>query len=162
MGYLQKVRNSTIERLKFINPTLAYHVGRLITQLESEGFIVEVVQGFRSYTEQQALYDQGRTKPGNIVTKCRPGNSWHNFGLAVDLAPFVKGIPDWNLSHPVWKRMHEVALSMNFTCGSDFRTFPDNPHFQMTGRFGVNPDDEVRQLFVDGGVAAVWAEAGLK
>jgi len=40
--------------------------------------------GFRSFTEQDALYAQGRTKAGRIVTKARGGQSYHNYGLAYD------------------------------------------------------------------------------
>lgn len=40
--------------------------------------------GFRSCTEQDALYAQGRTIAGRIVTKARGGQSYHNYGLAFD------------------------------------------------------------------------------
>lgn len=151
-------------RLQQVNPKLAALVRDLYTALVIQNIEIRVVQGFRSWTEQAALYAQGRTAPGPIVTKCVPGNSWHNFGLAVDVAPSINPpdgpyVPDWNASHPTWKAMTDAARALGFVCGADFRTFPDNPHLQLTGRFPVNPDDEVRQLFTDGGVQAVWDEA---
>lgn len=166
---------STQERLKLINPVVAYHVGRLLTSLELADIWAEVAQGLRSWNEQQALYEKGRalingewniTNPKEIVTKCKPGHSWHNFGLAVDIClDDVKhdGFQAvWNDSDERWKKAAEIGKSLGFVVGAEFRTFPDNPHYQMTGRFGVNPDDEVRQLFKDGGVQAIWAESGLK
>jgi hypothetical protein len=45
----------------------------------------------RSFAEQDALYAQGRTKPGKIVTKARGGFSNHNFGVAFDIGVFKGG-----------------------------------------------------------------------
>lgn len=44
-----------------------------------------VTEGFRSVARQNELYAQGRTRPGQIVTKARGGQSAHNYGLAVDV-----------------------------------------------------------------------------
>ena len=154
------------QRLSQINPFLAAKVRALTDSLARAGVTIRVVQALRTWDQQAALYAQGRTGPGAIVTKCVSGNSWHNFGLAVDVAPFTNDgvhaypVPDWNSAHPCWKQMEDAARGAGFVCGADFRTFPDNPHLQLTGRFPVNPDDEVRQLFKDGGVQAVWDEAG--
>mgnify|MGYP001590611262 CR=1 FL=1 len=152
-------------RLALVHPLLGEKVHKLAEMTLQEGVEIRVVQGLRSWNEQQSLYDQGRTRPGKIVTKCLPGHSWHNFGMAVDIAPddTAKPLwqPNWKSDHPVWKRLVVLAKTLGFICGAEFRTFPDNPHFQMTGRFPVNPTDEVRQLFKDGGTQAVWDESGL-
>lgn len=167
--------NSTKKRLESINPIFAYHVGRLLTSLELAGIWIEICQGLRSWNEQQALYEKGRAlingdwniiSPKSIVTKCRPGYSWHNYGLAIDIClddsrhPGFQAV--WDDKDERWKKAAEIGKSLGFTVGAEFRTFPDNPHYQMTGRFGVNPDDEVRQLFKDGGIKAVWDESGLR
>lgn len=73
-----------------------------------------------------------------------------------DISP---GQPDWDISHPAWDRLTSVGISLGLTSGSTWRTFKDYPHFQLTGRFPVNPDDEVRTLFRDGGIMAVWQES---
>ena len=39
-----------------------------------------VTQGLRTMVEQEALYAQGRTAPGAIVTNAQPGQSPHNPG----------------------------------------------------------------------------------
>ena len=145
-------------RLKLVNPMMSDKVKRVAGILESEGITVRVTQGLRSWNEQAALYEQGRSLPGAVVTNSPAGYSWHNFGLAVDLVPMVDGSPDWDVKHPAWTRMSEVAGALGFTCGAHFST-PDRPHIQMNGRFPLSPDGEVRQLFKDGGMGAVWDEA---
>lgn len=149
------------ERLKLVCPRLAAKIAQMVTILDSEAIILRVTQGLRSWSEQDKLYAQGRTQPGKIVTNAPGGTSWHNFGLAVDVVPLQgdMGTPDWNPSHPVWKRVITVGESLGLFSGSEFRTFKDWPHFQLTGKFPVSPNDEVRQTFRDAGMQAVWMEA---
>jgi peptidoglycan L-alanyl-D-glutamate endopeptidase CwlK len=146
-------------RLTLICPKLADKIRTLAEMLAQEGNLIRVVQGLRSWTEQDALYAMGRTAPGKIVTNVKGGYSWHCFGMAVDCVPSINGCelayhPDWNKnSSRVWGRMIEVGKSLGLTCGALWRTFPDAPHFQLTGRFPAGgPNDEVRQLFKDGGM----------
>jgi peptidoglycan L-alanyl-D-glutamate endopeptidase CwlK len=174
-------------RLALVHPVLAAKVRQMADLLKDE-FEFRVCQALRSWADQAALYGKGRTAPGEpcshdrvrrpvgtcpehpqglIVTKCRPGYSWHGFGLAVDLGPDDPTKPgfqvDWDGEHPQWKRMELVGESVGLYCGADFRSFPDQPHFEMTGKFPASlvgaAGDEVRQLFRDGGMEAVWAAA---
>ncbi len=128
-------------------------------QLAQEGIDIRVTQSYRPMAEQEALYAQGRTAPGDVVTNARAGFSWHCFGLAVDVAPLTPQGVDWNTSHPVWHRILVVGDSLGLVSGAEWRTFPDWPHFQQTGIFPVTPNDEVRTLFAAGGLQAVWNAA---
>jgi len=152
-------------RLQQVHPSLAYKVRKMADLLKESGVTIKVTQGLRSWNDQLALWLKGRDVHGNItdaskiVTKAAPGHSWHNLGLAVDVAPFNDNTPDWNLDHPVWKKIVAVGESLGLTSGSQWRTFPDWPHFQLTGQWPVSPNDEVRQTFLNGGISAVLDEA---
>lgn len=148
-------------RLARVHPKLADLIRKLSDQLALEGISIRVTQGLRSWEEQAALYAQGRTAPGPEVTKAPPGSSYHNFGLAVDVVPMMPLGPDWNVGHPVWKRIISVGESLGLVSGSNWRTFPDFPHFQFTGSLPVSPNDYVRASYSQGGIAAVWTAAGL-
>lgn len=154
---------TSLQRLSQVHPTLETKIQVMAAQLEREGIPIEVTQGLRSWEDQDALYAVGRTIPGRIVTEVRGGYSQHNFGLAVDLVPedIVPGEPDWNIQHPAWKRMIEVGESLGLTSGSEWVTFPDNPHFQLTGNWPVTPDDAQRAVYQNGGLPAVWEQSGL-
>jgi peptidoglycan LD-endopeptidase CwlK len=149
------------QRLVGVYPVLAHKIRQVAAQLEEEGTLIRVTQAVRTIEEQDALYAQGRTAPGSIVTNCPGGHSYHNFGLAVDCVPSVPGnsyIPDWNAEHPTWKRMEELGAGLGLTVGAQWRSFPDAPHFQLTGKFPVGqPNDELRRIFQDGGLEAVFA-----
>jgi peptidoglycan LD-endopeptidase CwlK len=143
-------------RLSEVHPKLAERVRSMAEMLLGENIEIQVTQSLRSWKEQAALYAQGRTAPGSIVTNAPPGYSYHQFGLAVDVAPFDASIPDWNVNHPAWKRIVSVGESVGLVSGSTWRTFPDWPHFQMTGQLPASPDDAVRNVYLDGGMEAVW------
>lgn len=49
-------------------------------------------EGYRSPARQQQLYDQKRAD-GSRVTKARPFESAHQYGLAVDFVPFIVRLP---------------------------------------------------------------------
>lgn len=159
--------NLSERRLSEVHPRLAERVRQMAEILAGENICIRVVQSLRSWKEQQALWMEGRNANGTVidharvVTNARPGTSWHNFGLAVDVAPFDGGIPDWNASHPAWKRIVAVGHSVGLVSGSEWRTFPDWPHFQMTGRLPASPDDAVRAAYDTGGQEAVWTDSGL-
>lgn len=157
----------SLARLQEVHPLLSAKIQQLDSLLLGESVEIQVVQGLRSWNQQAALYAQGRTAPGPIVTNAKPGYSWHNFALAVDCVPAQafdpegQFLPDWNPQHPAWQTMIAKGEALGLYSGAEFRTLPDYPHFQLTGRFPVSPDDEVRQLFTDGGIQAVWEESGL-
>jgi peptidoglycan L-alanyl-D-glutamate endopeptidase CwlK len=149
-------------RLSFVMPLLAEKVRYMaeILELDSEPIYLVVLAGLRTWAEQNALYAQGRTLPGNIVTNAKGGESWHNFGCAVDCAPeIVKGQIDWNGNHPQWKRMQQVGESLGLTSGATWTRLVDAPHFQLTGPFpAAAPNDEARLIYANEGAQAFWQE----
>jgi peptidoglycan L-alanyl-D-glutamate endopeptidase CwlK len=148
------------QRLAEVHPKLANLIRMVAHQMQLENTVIRVTQGLRTWEEQDALYAKGRTAPGPVVTNCPGGYSWHNFGMAVDLAPFdAESQPDWNIEHPAWGRMVSIATGLGMVSGSQWKTFKDWPHFQLTGVFPVNPDDHVRDLFKSGGIPAIWNQA---
>jgi peptidoglycan L-alanyl-D-glutamate endopeptidase CwlK len=145
------MNSSSQARLQKVHPELTKRVTDLIEALQSEGMQVEVVQGLRTFAEQDALYAQGRTKPGKIVTRAKGGQSNHNYGLAVDLCPFVNGQPQWN-DDAGFTRIGNEAKIRGLEWGGDWKKFPDTPHVQLPG-LTVN---QCFALFKDGGLDNVW------
>lgn len=152
-------------RLASVYPDLASKIRQMADQLASEGIYIRVTAGLRTIEEQDALYAQGRTTAGQVVTNARGGQSYHNFGMAVDCIPSQDGInlpysPDWNDTHPAWKRMIEIAESLGLNCGADWAHFKDMPHFQLTGNWPVGePPQEQALALLNQGMQAVWDEA---
>lgn len=67
-----------------MDPRLRTAVGRVVQRLQSEhGIEARVVEGYRTPERQRALYAQGRTRPGDVVTWTL--DSAHTRGRAVDI-----------------------------------------------------------------------------
>ena len=75
--------------------------------LASSPVPIVIVQSFRSAAEQARLYAQGRTAPGPIVTHAKPGTSYHEFGLAFDVAVLKDGKPTWPNDVALWTSIGE-------------------------------------------------------
>jgi hypothetical protein len=70
--------------LDLVAPEFRARLERVIERMESEfGYKVEVVETYRSQARQNALFAQGRTEPGPVVTWTRASN--HTAGRAADL-----------------------------------------------------------------------------
>ena len=105
--------------------------------LSPEGVTVEVISGLRSWEQQAALYAQGRTRPGKIVTKARAGSSWHNYGLAMDLGLFKAGKyldeAQPALAAKLYAKLGSLASALGIEWAGTWTSFPEGPHFQWTG-----------------------------
>jgi peptidoglycan L-alanyl-D-glutamate endopeptidase CwlK len=62
----------------------------------AEGLKILVYCGYRSNEDQEKLYKQGRSTKGNKVTNARAGQSFHNYGRAIDFVPVRNGESSWD------------------------------------------------------------------
>ncbi|MDQ0192531.1 M15 family metallopeptidase [Paenibacillus wynnii] len=144
---LDQVQDKSEARLKGLNPALMAYTKELIQQCYFKDVPIIITQGLRTIAEQNALYAQGRSKPGPIVTYARGGTSYHNYGLAVDFALLL---PDgntvsWNMSRDLdqdrkadWQEVVTVAKQLGFEWGGDWTSFKDNSHLQITFGLTIN------------------------
>lgn len=142
---LEYVRSKSAARLSGLLPVVKVAAETLIDRCYARGVPIVITQGLRTIAEQDALYAQGRTKPGAIVTNARGGTSFHNFGVAIDFALLM---PDgrsvsWDTKRngdldllPDWDEVVTEAKRIGFAWGGDWRSFVDMPHFEMT--FGLS------------------------
>lgn len=113
-----------------------------------EPFRIRITQGLRTYAEQDGLYAQGRTAPGGRVTNARGGQSWHNFGRAVDIAPInPDGSIDWEAASIPggWDMLGRFGKYVGLEWGGDWDGFVDRPHFQYTGGHTLDELDEAHR-----------------
>lgn len=85
-------------RLEDLKPLVRKMAVKFQENCAAAGYDILIYCTLRSEEEQNELYAQGRTKPGKIVTNARGGESWHNFGCAIDYVPLVGGKPQWGNS----------------------------------------------------------------
>ncbi len=130
-----------------LHPVVEQRANELVEKAAAKGIRIIITDGFRSIEEQDELYAQGRTKPGKIVTNRKGGESYHNYGLAVDFAiKLSSGRVLWDLKYdgnkngrPDWFEVAELAKELGFTWGGDWEEFTDYPHLQI--EFGLTIED---------------------
>jgi len=115
------------------------------------GIAVKVIAGTRTYAEQEALYAQGRTAPGTIVTNARAGFSNHNFGIAFDVGIFNGTL--YLDESPLYARVGKVGRDLGLEWGGDWVSFTDEPHFQLKSSYSLA---EARDLVAVGKWEGLW------
>lgn len=137
-----RLSRRSLSRLAGVDERLTSVVARAI-EISKVDFMV--VEGVRTRARQEALYAQGRTKPGKIVTWTLNSNHFPNpktgKGQAVDLlvAPY-----DWQ-DGPQWQAMADAMfaaakeLGVKIRWGADWdrdgkpreKGETDSPHFEL-------------------------------
>jgi peptidoglycan L-alanyl-D-glutamate endopeptidase CwlK len=138
----------TLERIQLLHPKLREEA---LTMYDE---IVAALTGtaacrfaytLRTFAEQDALFAQGRTKAGAIVTKSKGGQSYHNYGLAIDIVLLVDKdkngtfeTASWDLKTDFdgdgksdWQEIVAIFKRYGYEWGGDWK-FTDAPHFQKT------------------------------
>ena len=101
----------------------------LYFKARENGITINIISGTRSHAEQDALYAQGRTTAGSIITNARGGHSNHNFGIAFDIGVFNgnRYLPE----SPLYKAVGALGMELGLEWGGNWKTIVDQPHFQL-------------------------------
>lgn len=124
-------------KIEDLDPEFRVLADKFLAALDAAGIDHVVTSTLRTMAEQEALYAVGRTLPGRIVTRAKPGSSAHNYGLALDAYPLIHGKlctsgPEGDeVSDPIWQQYGAIARACGLEWGGDFRSFPEGPHVQM-------------------------------
>lgn len=123
--------------LSSLNPHLALLARRFLRLAKENNLDVRITAAFRSWSEEDRLFAQGWWAPGPIVTNARGGDSYHNWGLAFDAAPFEGG--QISSDQQKFIQMGHLGQQVGLQWGGTFKAIVDYPHFQYT--FGLNTWD---------------------
>ncbi len=129
--YLEKLIASlkaSLVKKDVLQPLVERKAQEIVKEMALLGLPVRITEGFRSVARQNELYAQGRTTKGNIVTNAKGGESFHNYGVAVD---FVFTKTGYNAPESHWKTLGTIAKKHGFTWGGDWKGFVDKPHVEM-------------------------------
>ena len=135
----QETKHMASRRIEDLHPYLAAAYKKTAAEFDiafpglSKPFITCT---YRSKEEQNDLFSQGRTKPGNKITNAKGGESLHNYypSYAFDIA-FVSGKEgkiDW--SEDLFKKFAGIfCRNQCLEWGGNWKTFKDTPHFGFKG-----------------------------
>lgn len=101
---------------------------------EALNITLRITYGIRTFEEQQAIYNQGRVTPGPIVSYARPGWSFHNYGLAIDVCELKEGRLNWNFDYTKLKPFADKYL---LRWGGNFKKIVDKPHYELSFGYSI-------------------------
>jgi peptidoglycan L-alanyl-D-glutamate endopeptidase CwlK len=135
----------TIKRIELLHPKIkdeAIQIYSEICETLSNGVMCRFSHTLRTIEEQNDLYAKGRTIKGQIVTNAKGGQSFHNYGLAIDIVLIIDGKATWDRGTDFdrdgqsdFMEVVKIFKKYGWFWGGDFRTFKDYPHFEKT--FGL-------------------------
>lgn len=138
----------TIDRIQLLHPDLreeAIEIYNDIYEALTGRAICRFSHTLRTNKEQDGLFAIGRTKPGKIVTNAKGGQSYHNYGLAIDIVLLVDRdgngtfeSASWETNVDFdgdgkkdWQEVVHIFKLYGWEWGGDWK-FSDKPHFQKT------------------------------
>ncbi|WP_028777312.1 M15 family metallopeptidase [Shimazuella kribbensis] len=147
-NYFSHSRKHHEYNVQHLHPKVQSAMEQLIRKAQRKGISIRITEGFRSFDQQDQLYSQGRKKPGPIVTNAKGGQSYHNYGLAIDFALYDEKTHQlsWDIKKDGnkngisdWQEVVYEAKKLGFSWGGDWEQFKDYPHLEMT--FGQSIDE---------------------
>jgi peptidoglycan L-alanyl-D-glutamate endopeptidase CwlK len=117
--------------IKQLHPRLQAKAEELKALCKKEGLNIGIGECFRSVAEQDKLYAQGRTTPGNIVTNAKGStySSQHQWGIAFDFFKNVKGHEYDDTAF--FNKVGALAKSIGLAWGGDWKSPVDKPHLYL-------------------------------
>jgi len=144
------IDTATTQKIKTLHPIIRTDVESIVKYINEKVLTgkakVRITQGYRTFEEQAALYNQGRTKPGKIVTNARAGFSYHNYGLAFDICLLIDGKEvSWDINKDFdgdlksdWKEVAETFKYRGYFWGGDYKNTKDYPHFDKSNDYSIS------------------------
>lgn len=135
----------SIERVKLLHPSLREEALSILEQADkllTGRASLRYAHTLRTFAEQDALFQIGRIGPSDKrskVTDARGGQSWHNFGLALDIVLLLDGgkSASWDIKSDFdqdrksdWMEVVELFKAVGWKWGGDWIKFKDYPHFE--------------------------------
>lgn len=115
-----------------LHPKLQEKIQQLKAGCREQGLEIGMGECLRTAAEQDALYAQGRTKPGKKVTNCKGSSyrSMHQWGVAFD---FYRndGKGTYYDKDGFFTKVGKIGQEIGLEWGGSWKSIVDTPHFQL-------------------------------
>lgn len=141
--------------IKKLQPLVQISLDPFLKACEQKGYKIGISETYRSKERQDYLYEQGRTRPGKIVTNAKgdTDKGYHQYGLALDIFQNIKG-KEYDAAF--LEKVGMLAEEYGFEWGGRWKSFVDRPHLQMTFgltgkdiRNGKKPEHTISKKYLD-------------
>ena len=127
---LEKIWNKgTRKQILSLHPEMQPYVTAFLNNCKAVGIKLKITDGYRDVATQQQYLNEG--KPA-----AQPGYSYHNYGLAIDVAP--ENSNDW-------ETIGQIGESLGFRWGKHFTT-PKSERWHFDMGFGLSTSELKQRL----------------
>jgi len=126
--YEEKIKNNKyflseeiISDVNMLYPRFRFLILRLFAEAKREGLNVRIYETYRSQARQRVLFERGHSE----LVK----NGMHHFGIASDVVFLDE--KDNYIWRGDWDKLGAIGRNLGLYWGGDWKTFKDNPHFQL-------------------------------
>lgn len=114
------------------HPELQKKAAEFVSKAKASGYTIKITECFRSVAEQDALYAQGRTTAGSIITNAKGSSysSMHQWGVAFDICR-NDGQGAYNNDDDFFYNVGAIGQSIGLEWGGSWTSFQDLPHYQL-------------------------------
>lgn len=113
--------------IKSLQPIAQQAAQLFLDTCKAKGIYIFVTEYHRSQARQNYLYEQGRSRPGDIVTWTKSSN--HTSGYAWDIACSP---PNDLYDFSIIAKAGAIAKELGIEWGGNWPDTRDTPHFQIT------------------------------
>lgn len=145
-----RIEQINAAKLAKVAPALQTRARSFIAAAAADGVIIQITQGLRTFAEQDALFAK---RP--VVTKAQGGQSNHNYGTAIDVAPVIGGTVSFD--EKLYRNFGKYADAAGLSWGGRWAHFTDLPHLELPG---VPKPSVLIGIYRQGGLAAIWEKYG--
>ena len=145
----------SLDRIELLHPKLRAEAKLIYTEICAAltgKAMCRFAYTLRTFAEQDALYLQ---KPK--VTNAKGGQSYHNYGLAIDIVLLIDKdnngsyeTASWDTKNDFdgdqksdWQEIVAIFKRYGWEWGGSWATFPDMPHFQKTFGYSISQLQEL-------------------
>lgn len=119
-----------------------------LAQCRAENLSIDLFEGYRSPSRQ--IYLASQNTADRWVTNATAWESWHQYGLAADLAFKVNGQWKWSQNDP-WAAVHKIFHALGFETLSK-----EKGHFQISGGMSI---EQAYKIYRYAGIETLWLSA---
>jgi len=112
-------------------PYVQWKAKTFLARCEEAGHDVIIISTYRDVEAQNVLYAQGRTTPGQIVTRAMGGSSFHQYRVAFDFAPVFHGKIPWK-NIPLFTEIGEIGEKCGLEWAGHWKRSREYDHLQYT------------------------------
>jgi hypothetical protein len=159
---------TAVRDLAVLAPKFRALIERTLADMQGLGHNPIVIETLRNHDRQRFLYGFGRDYDdgrGLVTFSQDADESWHGYGLAVDI---ICGTEGWTAPQSFWAALGRATEKYKLRWGGDWdmdgdfmdERFRDLPHVQWGAPMRRSPSPRAARLLATGGPPAVWREVG--